>query len=365
MIAALQTNSMSAYAYVTFIANMAPVCESNMSIVPSTGLALNTYFDFSIDSCADPDLDFPLIYRFNIITENSVSYIVSSANQLNSISTKMFEGYLIGNVSVCDQLSGCISYANNLTVVFSRIRRLSTSDALLKEYDADTSNIELIPLYSIAYLKTYNLTADEIAYIFNDVLSNYINSRNIITSEIIEIFLSLINQILSNTQQESLVYNIVQMYLEEIINLAESSTDQLSSDNIDLVFSISEKILTIGNFTFEYIQLVDNFINILIADYSLEMLPGIVIADSQVNDALYYYKERALSLDYMNTAIKFTNGTQIKIAKLLFNPEAIVNIIVSIYPQSNDFSSIIAVNFTSSGTFFNQKLNITSEQEIS
>ena len=45
--------------------------------------------------------------------------------------------------------------------------------------------------------------------------------------------------------------------------------------------------------------------------------------------------------------------------------DIIVNAIIIIYPQSNDISSIISINFTTSGTYINKTLNMTSEQLIS
>ena len=363
MITALQPNSISTNAYINFITNIAPVCGANMSIAPSTGYALSTYFDFSISSCTDPDLDLPLLYRFRITTENFESYIMCSSNQFNSITSKMFQGDLMGYVEVCDQLSGCISYEDNLTVMARGRRRLSTSDIILQEYIADTSNSELIPLYSIAYIETYNLTADDVAYIYNDFLS-YIDSRDSITSEIIEIYLSFINKILYTVNTEYLTYDIIEMYLQEIINLVQNSTNQLTTDNMNIIYSISEQTLTLGNFTLNYIQLVNNVLNILVENYSLNVLPGTIIADIQVNNTLYYYKEREISLDYTNTSLLFNDGTEINNIKLSFGSESIINIIVAIYPQTNAFSSIININFTNSGAYINQTLNMTSEQAL-
>ena len=364
MISALQLNCNSANAYATFITNMAPVCGSSMSIVPSIGLALNTYFDFSINLCTDPDQDLPLLYRFKIITQDSESFIMSSAKQFNFITSAMFEGNLTGHVDVCDQLYGCSSYQNNFTVTSNTIRTLSTSDILLQNYIAHTSNIELIPLFSIAYLQTYALTAEEVAYIYNDVLNSYIASRNSITSEIVEIFLSFINKILYTVQEEFLTFTTIELYLNEIINLVEISTEKLSSNRINLIFSVAENTLIKGNFTSDYIYLVDNFLTVLIEDYSLGMLPGTVIADIQAANNIYYYKERGLSQDYTNTSINFIDGIKMNIVNLSSNPDTIINIIVSIYPQPDNFSNIIAISFTSSGTYINQVLNMTSEQAM-
>ena len=146
--------------------------------------------------------------------------------------------------------------------------------------------------------------------------------------------------------------------------MVQSSTDQLTSTNLNIAFSIAERVLIIGNFTSDYIQLVDNLLNILVADYSLEMLPGRIVTDIQVNSSIYYYKQRELSVNFANTSILFNNDTHVKIIKLPFESDIIVNAIIISYPQPDNISSIISINFTSSGTYMNQVFNMTPEQLI-
>ena len=66
MIQATQSDGPQAYAYVSFLTNISPVCQDPLTINPSNGVALTTVFRMSIDMCTDPDLDLPLTYTFGI-----------------------------------------------------------------------------------------------------------------------------------------------------------------------------------------------------------------------------------------------------------------------------------------------------------
>ena len=263
---------------------------------------MNTIFALSINLCTDPDLDLPLIYRFKVIKEDSTSYTLCSAKKFNSINLKMFAGTLIAYVEVCDQLKGCTNYESQMIVAPYQRRQLAMKDATLQQYITDTSNIELIPIYSIAYLNTFTLSSYDISYIYDDVLS-YINTRTSIDSEVVGMILSIINEITHHSPAESLTYANIEMYLQTLISLVQNSTDQLTSKDIKLIFSIAERVLIIGNFTSDYIQLSNIFLNILVEDYSLNMLPGTLIAYIPVKNVLTYYKQRELSVDFTNTSI--------------------------------------------------------------
>ena len=70
MIQATQPNGLKAYAYVSFLTNISPICPNPLAIAPLNGTTLETVFEMFIDMCNDPDLDLPLKYTFGITKNN-------------------------------------------------------------------------------------------------------------------------------------------------------------------------------------------------------------------------------------------------------------------------------------------------------
>ena len=346
MIQATQQDGPKANAYVSFLTNISPICRDGLAITPSNGRALTTVFELSIDMCSDPDLDLPLTYTFGI-TKNNWKYTISCAKEFNFIDCKFFEGSLTPFVNVCDQLFGCSNYITYIGVASFQSRLLSTLDQTL------------IPIYSIAYISTFPMDLSDITYIHNDLVS-YIYNQTSINSESIDIYLSLIFEIVSR-QENSLTFNVITAYLQTLMEILNNSTSEIASDNIQTIFIITENILQFGNFSMEYIQLVDSFLNTIINQYSLNMMPGTVIAKLQINDTLYY-KTRLLSSNYSNFNLLLNDSTEIIVNQLQFDNDTIINLLVSVYPQINDYSSIINLNFTNSGNFKNHTLSLIPEE---
>ena len=201
----------------------------------------------------------------------------------------------------------------------------------------------------------------DITYIHDDVLS-YIYSQTNINSESIDIYLSLIFEILQK-QGTSLTYNTINGYLLTFIDIINKSTSEITTDNIQKIFAITENILQFGNFSLNYIQLVDNFFNTIIDIYSLNMMPGTTIANLQINNTLYF-KTRLLSSNYSNFNLVLNDRTEISINKLQFDPNMVINLIISIYPQNNDYSSVVSIKFTNSGNYTNHTLYINPEETL-
>ena len=238
---------------------------------------------------------------------------------------------------------------------------MTTLDSTIDSYLQDTSDQTLIPLYSIAYIYTFPMSLEDINYIHDDVHS-YIYSQTSINSESIDIYLSLIFEILQK-QKNSLNYDTINNYLQTFMTILNNSTSEITSDNIQTIFTITETILQFGNFSLNYIKLVDDFFNTIINLYSLNMMPGTVIANLQINDT-FYYKTRLLSSNYSNFTLVFNDSTEITITDLQFDPNTIVNLIVSIYPQINGYSSILSINFTESGNYTNHTLYLNPEETL-
>lgn len=84
---------------------------------------------------------------------------------------------MLGFVNVCDQLKGCSTYYSSIIkVIYSNRSRYE--DNVLTSYDFDTKNTELIPLYSFAYIYTYQLNVAEIIYIYDNLI-DYLKKKSI------------------------------------------------------------------------------------------------------------------------------------------------------------------------------------------
>ena len=356
-----ETSGSFAYSYVNFIANLAPICLDSFTITPSTGSALATVFQFSIASCSDPENNIPLSYKFSTVSSKKKSCNLSTGKQYSSASSKLYAEVFVASVTVCDTLSGCSTYSINLTVT-SRKRMLSDTSNL-DSYISDTFDPEAIPMMSLAYLETFSFESAEIDYIQNDVVS-YIYNSSTIDQDSVSLILNLVNTFFSSNQINSLTYNRIAAYAQQVLKVMNMSSVSLTADSVNLAFTFVENILNYGNYQMTYILLADSFFNSVLEMYTVGALPGTTLANLASNGT-FMFKYNAISNNLAGTSYNFSDGTSVTIQSLPFYSTSILNLIVSIYPQANNYSSIVDITFTNNGNYINQTIVSSNEQIVS
>lgn len=348
-----------AYAFLDIYTNLLPECLSDLTISPSTGVAMETVFTISIDSCNDLDGTESLTYIFGEIDADGVYHQWSTPNSFNSMTMKLPKGIMNVVVYVCDNIFGCRDYYAELTVASppQRERQLETS-TIIDSYESDTTDIEMIPVYAIAYLKTYVLTFDELSYIYDSVLE-YV-SYHTIDEDTVSIMISVVLEMFNTLQTPVLTYDFIGEVLDMTYEIMNNSTDRLTSNHVKYAYLISQKVIIAGNYDNTYAELANNFIQNVLLLYSVGILPGSVIYESQ-SGTYSIYKIRDVASSYENTTFVFDDTTTVTIDNLPFNPETIVNLLISIYPQSDEYTNIVDVTFSSSGSYSNNVLLTTSE----
>jgi REJ domain len=359
-VSAKEKEGYTAYYNISFTTNLLPMCLGSMSITPSSGLPLNTLFEFNIDSCTDPDGDLPIVYTFGVISSAGRVYAISLSKEFSSISNKMFSGNLTGYAKVCDQYLGCVYYYQSILVTQNR-RELDSLDPL-QSYITDTLDQELVPIYSSAYLQTYILNLTSMNYIYKDVY-DYITSKATIDEDCMNIAISTVLDIV-DCQAHLLSYDLVSLYYTNIINIMQNSTYQVSSYQITSSFEIIDKVASIKSLNPDYLVLNNWFINNIVELYSLNDLPGTVILN--VSSTLStYYKYRGLCSSLYETMYNISNTVYGYINEVFFSGSEIINIVFMQYTQTDDYSDIVFLSLTSSGKSSTGTLGLSTENPLS
>ena len=344
-------------ATVSFYTNMLPYCLDAITVSPSSGVALSTSFTTSISSCSDADSSDSLTYTYGSI-DNGINFPLRSGS-LNSFTNQMPAGNNTVYIEVCDSDWGCVAYYTSISVdPAANSLRLLTTDTLLVQYAADTTDMEDVPLYAVAFLKTYSLTLVEITYIYDSVLT-YISYKTI-DGTIVDIMLSVVTQIFNSLQEPVLTQTFVSSVLDMTYEIMYNSTDSLTSDEVDLAYSISLEVVDNSKYDPNYSYLANNFIQQVLSLYSYSLLPGNTAINEQ-SSTFSIYKHKDVASAYSNTSYTLGDGSVVQITSLPFASSDIVNLLINVYPQALEYSDIIDITFSSSGTYSNNVLNTTSE----
>lgn len=357
-ITATEISGKSAHAFIEFQTNQLPSCDSKLAISPSNGYSLITVFDFIIENCNDEDAHLPLAYSFGLHMGKRIYYI-STSKSFNSAKCKLFTGSIIGFAKVCDQLNGCSHYnSSNINVQTFNGRRIKEES--LTNYIIDTQDNELIPLYSIAYLYTYQFNSTEILYIYNTLL-DYLKERNIYDQETLDILTSTILAIYSYQNTSDIFADHYLIFIDDIKDMIENY-GIVNIDTLANIFEISVENINIeSNFTI--IDSFDDLISYASELYTYNALPNTSCINLETNDA-FYYKDKQLSDIFNNYIIDFADNSSVFIESLQVNSQDIINVIVKIYPQSEMISKAISVGFKNSGSFDGEVLIMGDEIEI-
>lgn len=354
-------NNIYASSNIKFTVNEPAECVSQLSTSLETGTALSEDFTLSIDSCIDSDeTDTPLTYTFSIIPENSSPISITKPQSFNSVTFKLFEGGFTASVKVCDSLGGCSKYALQtlITVSENTGRRLADTDPIAFYDELVSDNEEATIMYAISIMNSFELTSDQVDYIYNDAL-DYIETDTI-DLDSIDMVMKLIIQIVEN-QKSTLTFSRVEAYTELIIELVNNSTQDITSDTIDIAQYLVTMIIEYEASSIEYVVLVNDFLDQITEIYASGLLPGSTIINTATNN-LIHFKYRDLSSAYAEKTFYLDDSISVAIESLPFASSDLIDINIKSFPDEENYSNMLEITFTKCGTLENNVLVETAEE---
>ena len=297
-------------AYILINKNIPPFCSSNLQVVPEISDKDRIYTDmfvFKIHNCIDSDNDYPLTYRFSLrrcelncdnssilngSSINSAYYQLSIQKSFNSISAKMFFTSFNASVQICDSMRTC----NDSVVPLCVAKSSETPTDLIQQYIEDTKLWDMIPYYSIMYIKLFRdqLSSDEYNYIYRSY-SWYIRKIKIVNFDLVHICLSFINEQFKVTSGNNLKLRYIRQYLVEAYRIIKRTTDILTQQNSDVFTEIINNIIqqiSDNKSSFILLSLVLDYARLFYKLFSYDRVVGdMIVSSSLTNSNSYLYKD--------------------------------------------------------------------------
>jgi hypothetical protein len=351
-----------ATASVQFKANVPASCLNSLSISSEKGVALTDVFTLSIDSCSDGDEeDTPLTYTFFIIPTDFGGVYITKPQQFSSVDFMIFEGTFIAGVRVCDQLWGCTWKFLDTFFYVSEYQGRRLADDPIEVYKTLVeSSSDATILYGISIINTFELTADQVDYVCGDA-SDYAQTEEV-DLDTVEMMLKLYIQTVMN-QGTVLTQAKIQEYLDDLVGLVSNCTEDLSSDIMDSFKLLGVEIMKLEPSNLDYVAMVNTFFDEVFETYSAKILPGNVIANYDTNNMIYY-KFREVGSGYSNKTISLDGDVSVKIESLPFEDTDLIDINIKTFSDPDQFSDMLEITFTKSGTYINKVLQKTSEEVV-
>ena len=354
-------NGSFATSSVEFRVNVPADCLSNLTINPWNGVALRDYFTLSIDSCSDGDEeDNILTYTFFTIPTDFTRLFINKPQQFSKVSFLMYEGYFYAGVRVCDYILGCtVKFLDSQFYVSSYSGRRLESDPVLIYSNMISMNSDSAIIYGILVMNTFNMSIDQIDIVFDQSKSSAYEER--IDSDSIEMMIKLVLQTIIN-QGQNLNLAKTSEYLDDILAIINNSTCELSIEIMDDLRLLSSLVYDLFGSNMECVLIINNFLDQVFKVYSENILPGNVVASFGSSD-ISYYKFREVSQNYTDKKIDVDN-ISVFIESLPFNKTDLIDINIKTFPDIENFSDMIDLTFTKSGTYQNQIISKTEETVI-
>ena len=351
-----------ATASVEFKVNVPASCLNSLSISSEQGVALTDVFTLSIDSCSDGDEeDTPLTYTFFIIPTDFSGVFITKPQQFSSVDFMIFEGSFFAGVRVCDQLWGCTwKFLETFFYVSEYAGRRLADDAVAVYKDLVSSSSDATVLYAISVVNTFEMTSDEIDYVYKDS-QDFISTEDV-DLDTVEMMVKLIMQIVMN-QESTLTKERIQEYFDDIVTLVNNSTEEISSDVMDSMRDLTVLIVDFGAGSVEYVNMVNDFLDQIFQVYAKDTLPGNVIANYKSDDMIYY-KFREVSSNYKDKTMSLDGDVTVTIESLPFEDTDLVDINIKTFPAAAEYSDMLEITFTKCGTYINKVLTKTTEEVV-
>jgi hypothetical protein len=316
--------------------NLPPSCQGQVTVSPASA-SFGSYFNVLSPSCYDTE-DFPIVYSLNDITPY---YPLLNASVILPIGSPYnFQ------VSVCDSLFSCSEITAAATVTPASLSAATISSL----YSTATTDRGKVPLTVIAFGLSISLTTDLITAMISD-LTLYANTYSNPTTPILAALAALTStaqttiNIISFSQQILSVVNSLQLtqsddelattyYLQILSNLARVKSGSV------MVGSENEYLNFLNNSLFYLVP--GQSLNYSTPDFSFMKLANV---PSSLSKSITIDSSRHLTLPN----------------SLPFSPSQLINCYIFLYKNKGNYSDIIDLTFTVSGTIVNSSLNYSAE----
>ncbi|CAG9332443.1 unnamed protein product [Blepharisma stoltei] len=344
--------------------NSGAACINGLKISPSTGKSLKTKFSLSIDGCDDKDReDFPLVYTFEDIW-NGISYVLGITLE-NAISTYLLPGLNSLTVIVCDQLAGCSSY--NQIISIGENERFLAETSLMSSYKEETSDLDrILPTVTLFASST---EIDEVLFAqMSDDMEYYIKSQNSITVKMLK---SLCGAIQTFTTQDGLISQAkYEYYMDWIVSLLYDNQIPINEDSqsiFDILLTITNGYIsnfnsTAGDYEKSIVK-ADWFLNKIVDYITKDDLPGqSSIPTASVSTSIHIGKIRNFPNVMTKRSYSFDDFKVIFPSHIPFNDTEILNFRANSYESNDEYSSLISLSYATSGTYNSFVYNSSDEE---
>ena len=206
-------------AYFNISGNLPP-WHGSLSISPSSGTALTTYFRLSAAAWEDPEgTDYPLTYQFLATLTSSMT--ISAQSLSNSLTTKLGLGTTRVQVSVCDSLDGCVQTYMPVSLQASSRRLVIT----IASFQDDIVDASLTPSMIVAYSASLELDLP-VLQSMQSALEAYTASSVSVDSTLIDTALSSLE---SMATQTILVANMTTTWVNYMVALMQRAGSVVST----------------------------------------------------------------------------------------------------------------------------------------
>lgn len=287
--------------------------------------------------CYDNE-NYPVLYSINQLTPlapyiNTNILLPSGQNTLT--------------IYVCNSASICITVTSQ---IFINTYQLNDAQ-ILAAYQQYSSNLTLVPLTVIALAYTEPLSSQLISRMWSD-LKTYQSTFNSSLTPLIAAAQALISP----------VQNTTYAWADKIIGDVIGYISVLGINTIDMSYCLGAvsnvfDIKKSGNMT-----LTKNLMDYCVNNYTYGYLPGqLYYFDTNYVTA---YKNTMLGNKFFNFNVTISNRNISLPSVMPFQSSDIVNLYIYLYKNKGNYTDIIDIYFTSTGTYSNATLNQTTEAII-